>query len=420
MAAQEFNCPNCGAPLDYPGTGATMRCPYCDTSVMVPAELRPPVVEAPLGQAELPVITLPKPRAAAPASTPRAACLGNAIVAGIVLFVAAVIAIPIILTNRANKLANDVARKVSFDAPTMAPIATMVQVPTSTPTPDFARLVTTFGSKGIGPGLLNDARYIAVDGAGIVYAADYQDGRIQAFDPDGKFLHGWQVGDAETVIYGFAASLGGSVYASFDGDIYRYEGASGKALGKLDYEPGPEFGDLTALPDGGFLAAWYEGRWGIITSLEGHRDDLVWFDAEGKTVRTLESAISGQTGDIELDMILAVDGLGNVYVLSEHDNEIFKFTSQGKFIDRIAIEDNKPNQSLLVDCIAVDGQGRIYVGGSNNISIFSPAGQYLLTFEANIGNVWMMAFNPQNGNLYTVSNNSVSRYALGDLPDVSP
>jgi len=38
--AGTFNCPTCGAPLDYPGNGDTMRCPYCNNSVIVPEELR--------------------------------------------------------------------------------------------------------------------------------------------------------------------------------------------------------------------------------------------------------------------------------------------------------------------------------------------------------------------------------------------
>ena len=38
--ANIFNCPTCGAPLDYAGSGDTMRCPYCNNSVIVPAELR--------------------------------------------------------------------------------------------------------------------------------------------------------------------------------------------------------------------------------------------------------------------------------------------------------------------------------------------------------------------------------------------
>jgi len=35
-----FNCPTCGAPLDYGGNGDTLRCPYCNNSVIVPQELR--------------------------------------------------------------------------------------------------------------------------------------------------------------------------------------------------------------------------------------------------------------------------------------------------------------------------------------------------------------------------------------------
>ena len=38
---QSFSCPNCSAPLDVEGDGsATLRCPYCNTSVIIPDELR--------------------------------------------------------------------------------------------------------------------------------------------------------------------------------------------------------------------------------------------------------------------------------------------------------------------------------------------------------------------------------------------
>jgi outer membrane protein assembly factor BamB/DNA-directed RNA polymerase subunit RPC12/RpoP len=419
VATQEFNCPNCGAPLDYPGTGATMRCPYCETSVVVPKEIRGEAVKAsnavPLQHPPIrpTVITVSPSRAAAPTVKPTGGCLLSAIVVGVVLFIAAVTALPIILTRRASQMAPKFVAPTVITA-TAFPAPTKVPIPTIVPTSSYAHLVTTFGSSGIGAGLLNDARYITVDGAGTVYVADYQDGRIQAFDPDGKFLHSWQVGDAKTIIYGLAANQAGIVYVAYAGDIYRFEGSSGKALGKLEYEQGQEFGDLTALPDGGVLGAWYEGRWGIITSLEGHRDDLVWFDAEGKTVRRLESAISGQTDDVELDTILAVDGLGNVFALSQEDGEIFKFTSQGKFVDRISVQSNDPSQTIWIDCIAVDGQGRVYVGGSYQVTVFSPDGQFILSFKTK-NSLRMMAFSPQ-GDLYTVSGDSVSRYSLGELP----
>ena len=415
MAAQEFNCPNCGAPLDYQGTGATMRCPYCETSVVVPAELRPRAVRATQVSPQQPtVITIEQSKAAASDVKSRTGCLVGIVLVSVLIFVGSMIAVSVFMKNRSNEMAEKNPESPNIPLATQVPAPTEVPVPAPIPTQDYARLVTTFGSKGIGPGLLNDARYIAVDGAGIVYVADYQDGRIQAFDANGKYLHGWQVGDVKTVIYGLTASHAGTVYVSYEGDIYRFEGSTGKALGKLDYELGQEFGDLAALPDGGVLGAWYQGRWGIITSLEGHRDDLVWFDAEGKTVSRLESAISGQTENLALDTILAVDGLGNVYALSKYDREVFKFTSQGKFVDRIAIQSSDPSQSLWIDCIAVDGQGRVYVGGSNLVSIFSPEGQFLLSFETE-HSVRSMAFS-QQGDIYTVSGDSVSRYTFGELP----
>ena len=38
---QSFHCPNCGAPLDLPkDVSPSIRCPFCSTSVIVPAELR--------------------------------------------------------------------------------------------------------------------------------------------------------------------------------------------------------------------------------------------------------------------------------------------------------------------------------------------------------------------------------------------
>ncbi|GEM_PF-3716870 len=36
---QTFNCPNCGAAIEYSGAGRTMKCQYCSTVVQVPEEL---------------------------------------------------------------------------------------------------------------------------------------------------------------------------------------------------------------------------------------------------------------------------------------------------------------------------------------------------------------------------------------------
>ena len=45
---------------------------------------------------------------------------------------------------------------------------------------------------------------------------------------------------------------------------------------------GGEYGDLAITPDGNLAAVWYEGRWGIITSLEGHSEALDIYNSKGQ------------------------------------------------------------------------------------------------------------------------------------------
>jgi hypothetical protein len=43
-------------------------------------------------------------------------------------------------------------------------------------------------------GLLDDPGTLAVDASGNLHVADLSDGRIQKFDPSGKFMFLWNVG----------------------------------------------------------------------------------------------------------------------------------------------------------------------------------------------------------------------------------
>jgi DNA-directed RNA polymerase subunit RPC12/RpoP len=52
----------------------------------------------------------------------------------------------------------------------------------------FASQTLSFGSEGIGSGMHEDARSVGVDGSGNIIVADYQDGRVQTFDPSGKLV----------------------------------------------------------------------------------------------------------------------------------------------------------------------------------------------------------------------------------------
>ena len=84
--------------------------------------------------------------------------------------------------------------------------------------------------------MFTDARSIAVDGAGRIYVGEYTGGRIQVFDPAGKFVNQWSIGDRKTILRGLAADRKGTVYAVHGGGINRYHGETGEKLGELKYE----------------------------------------------------------------------------------------------------------------------------------------------------------------------------------------
>jgi len=382
-----------------------MRCPFCETSVVVPEELRPDKAQS-FEPINVVLSNVEIPTGRSKGGTRWWVFFGIVIV----LFIVGVTVIPIILTQMAVSSANNAIQSAMTEIPAIAVQPTDVPTLAPSPTPAYAQAVMHFGSKGIGPGMLNDARYIAIDGNGIIYVADYEGGRIQAFDMTGKYLSQWKVGDSNTDIQGLSANQKGDVFVSFDGSISEFEGATGNFLMKLTDPNGGEFGDLSSTADGNLAGVWYQARWGVITSLDGHRDDLVVFNSRGKIIMTIPSFISGQTGDLALDTDLAIDGLGNIYALSTEDGVIFKFTPDGKYINRFGSQGDQPGQFSFPSAIAIDGQGRIFVSDEDKIDIFSSDGRFLTSFPTD-SVVNMMAFD-QKGALWAVSGDTITKYVV--------
>jgi outer membrane protein assembly factor BamB len=255
----------------------------------------------------------------------------------------------------------------------------------------FATPVLNFGSEGIGPGMFKDARAIAVDAAGKIYVGEYSGGRIQVFDPEGKFITQWTV-DPKMPLTGMAADRGGTIYVVQSGAISRYEGTTGKPLSQLEYSGGRGFGDVKAIADGGLVASWYRNR-----------DDVVRFNASGEVVRTIRAAISSVTEDSELDTHVAVDGLGNIYALGSFNNAVFKFSPDGKYQTRFGSAGDQPGQFRAPSAIAVDGKGRVYVSDFKGVQVFDASGRYLTVFHPG-GIASGMVFNDRNEILIAARN----------------
>lgn len=371
---KSFNCPSCGAPLEHnSGPEPMAKCYFCGSLSAVPHELRAPKIQPPhVGGQE-------------PARKSTAQIIFVLMLAlsavGLIAYKASV------GTDKATVIAKptpQAVRQPASNAPTNAQ--------------DFATLVLTFGSEGIGPGMFTDARSVAVDAEGRIYVGEYSGGRVQVFDQTGRFITQWMA-DRKMPLRGLASDRNGTVYVVQRGVISRYEGPTGKELGQLQYGGGWGFDDIAVAADGGIVAAWYKNR-----------DDIVRFDSTGKTVRAIRSAISGQTERSELQTRVAIDGMENIYALGTFNNAVFKFSPEGKYINMFGGEGRERGSLHAPSAIAVDGKGRVYVSDFGGVQVFDSNGRFIDSIDVQ-GAASGLAFNDMD-QLLVAARSKVYKYVI--------
>jgi hypothetical protein len=218
--------------------------------------------------------------------------------------------------------------------------------------------IMRIGGEGTGAGRFKDNRHVAVDGAGRIYSSDYSPHRIQVFDGEGKFINQWAP-ETGSNLYDLVADRDGNVYLANDKGIFKHEGQSGKLIAKSTnlYPRG-----IALTWDGKIIAA--AGK--SIVVLNNSLKPLIEFkDA---------AAIANSTFGFEK---LAADGSGVIYALDSHNNEICKFSSEGKFLNRFKTEANAPH------ALAVDPRGRIFLSDTNMMYVLDTDGQVVGSFITN-------------------------------------
>ena len=255
----------------------------------------------------------------------------------------------------------------------------------STGKTETAEEILKFGGKGIGAGNFEDNRDIGIDGDGRIYSADYMGNRIQVFDSEGKFLS--QIKPAGKVQFrNLSVDREGNVYVLNSNEIHKYSGKSGKLLKKV----------------GGVIL------WDLQTDLDGN---IVAVDSNGNVMRydknlkrtAFYKNLANEAGMEKGFYEITVNGLDEIYMITTFKNDVFKFSKEGKFLDRFKVDGSMPQG------IMVDGQNRIFVSDVSKILIYDGDGQFIDSFETN--QAFGMNLNDK-GELFVASRPYIYKYKL--------
>ena len=474
--SQTFNCPSCGAPLDYQGSDPIIRCPYCSSSVIVPENLRSrpsfsskpsnftlsgagdmgslinqarrikevkdlaeagqteravaiyreitgsddvsarqaveklsigqPITLAGMGMTAADVMSQVR-MATGPGihvqtldakSSQQVGRWVGCLVTILVLGILAGVLVPV-----GFALAGALAAANSFEEmiPVNIPGLELTLIPGLDPSlvSGFASQELAFGGEGTGPGLFGDVRAIGVNPVnGQIYAANYDDGRVQVFDAQGKFITQWIIPEELTDPYfgDLAVGRDGTVFVPVFGKILKFD-STGSPLEVIENDE-YRFEDIDIAPDGS-----------LVTIANG--EDIVWLSADGQVTGAVEAAVSTVSGDSELSAKIAVDGIGNVYLLGRFNTAVFIFNSDGKFINRFGSDGDESGQFRAPMAIEVDGQGRVFVSDISGIQVFGNDGRYIDVIKVKYA-AYNLAVDHQVKHYVTTNQKMVEKYQV--------
>jgi DNA-binding beta-propeller fold protein YncE len=365
--AIQMECPSCGASVKVKRGREQLECSYCGSTFMVPPEYRK-AVPVQIGMSS------------------QAKGCSAAIIVVVASLLVGVVGLIVFL--------------VSKDSPVRVDVGSIMS---GGPAP-----VLEFGGEGITPGRFEDPRNIAVDGDGNIYVAEYGTGRIQVFDSSGEYITEWSLEGENIYIQDMDCSRDGVLYISIWDGIHVYDGMTGEEQkDELQHPEGYHASNMAIAPDGSMVVAW------------SHHDESVSrFDPEGTIDLTIEEVISSRTGDSELDMYVAVDAQGNIFVLGTFNDVVVIYDSDGVYQNRFGSDDpDVPGSFSMPTGIVTDALGRILVTDTDGILVFDPGGTYMGTLPVRGWHVFGMCVDEDNL-LYTVTNDSM--VYVYDLDDIEP
>jgi DNA-directed RNA polymerase subunit RPC12/RpoP len=269
----------------------------------------------------------------------------------------------------------------------------------------YASVDLTQSGEGSGPGQFNDPRAIAVDREGNFFVADYMTGRVQSFDSQGSFRWLVNLGNKVT-IQSMAVGNGDVLYVAAQGVLRRLEASDGRELEPFTFADNRYYVEDIAIAPDGRIALIYRG------------ENLLVLDSDHEILFEIPVAVSSVTGDSELSSEVALDSVGNLYILGTFNNLVLKYSADGRYLNQFGGDtvEQVDGRFRATNDLAVDMQGRVYVSDAFGVQVFDGSGRYLDRFKL-VRSAQGMTFDLAN-RMYIASNEpQVVRLILKDGSD---
>ena len=267
-----------------------------------------------------------------------------------------------------------------------------------------------WGRRGVAEGRLQKPRAMAIDEEDRLYIVDMT-ARIQVFDIEGKFIHGWQTPTHQNGRpSGLTISREGHVLVAdthyFQVLIYTREGRLLQERtigGTAGVQPGQfgfvtdavqdsqgnvyiaEYGENDRIqkfsPDGKFMKQWGShgkepGQFIRPQNLAIDEADHIWvadacnhriavFDTEGKLLK-MWGKQGSSLGELYYPYDLVLDGRGHVYICEYGNHRVQKFTLDGTSLGCWGTNGRGEGQMHNPWALVLDSRGRIHVLDTNN------------------------------------------------------
>lgn len=218
---------------------------------------------------------------------------------------------------------------------------------------------------------------IAIDSKGLVYVADQRVGAVFIFNSETQ--------DTQMIRNGYEAHFGWINGVAIDDDdrLFVSDGKMHKVV-IFNAKHEVESQITEGLQDPVGLAIDTTNR--FLYVVDTQQDQVIVYDAD--TLKLLRRIGTGgknhfltTPGDFGAPQCVAVDGEGNVYVSDTMNNRIEIFDADGKFISEFGKHGDGPGYLARPKGIAVDADGHIWVADQmeDRLQVFNREGQ-LLTF----------------------------------------